>query len=199
MWNLKFLSIFFQISNFGHFCLEISSWTGLQGKIYAQIRQVKYCLMYYSIPLPSCSVVRQWNRVGLENSMPLFCKWEYSGVSNWEAAYSLCSKGLQSLKVSNIWALPLMALPCNGYKLNLLTSASMFHMALNWKNALNFRMLFCLCFGETCETKIQHILVNFKLWNMFEYSNRYRIKRGIRWNDQILRMFNNYVTISRES
>ena len=60
--------------------------------------------------------------------MPFFCKWEYSGVSNWEAAY--CSKGLQSLKVSNIWAFPLMALPCNGYKLNLLTSASICHMAL---------------------------------------------------------------------
>ena len=46
-----------------------------------------------------------------------------------EVAFSLGSKG-QSLKVSNIWALPLMALPCNGYKLNLLTSASMCHMAL---------------------------------------------------------------------
>ena len=34
---------------------------------------------------------------------------------------------------------------------------------------------------------------------MFEYSIRYRIKRGIRWNDRILRMFNNYVTIRRPS
>ena len=40
------------------------------------------------------------------NNMLLFCKWEYSGESTWEAAYSLGSKGLQSLKVSNIWALP---------------------------------------------------------------------------------------------
>ena len=71
----------------------------------------------------------------------LFYKWEYSGGSTREAAYSLCSKGLQSLKVSNIWALPMMALPCNGYKLNLLTSASMCHMALCylcWKLHSNF-------------------------------------------------------------
>ena len=47
----------------------------------------------------------------------------------------------------------LMALPCNGYKLNLLTSASMCHMALNWQNARNFRMLFCLFCSETCEAK----------------------------------------------
>ena len=58
-----------------------------------------------------------------------------------EVAFSLGSKGPQSLKVSNIWALPMMALPCNGYKLNLLTSASMCHMALCslcWKLHSNF-------------------------------------------------------------
>ena len=55
------------------------------------------------------------NRLGLNNGQNIriycknilhFCKWKYSGESTWEAAYSLGSKGLQSLKVSNIWALP---------------------------------------------------------------------------------------------
>ena len=61
-----------------------------------------------------------------------------------EVAFPLGSKGLQSLKVSNIWALPMMALPCNWYKLNLLTSASMCHMALCflcWKLHSNFSFL----------------------------------------------------------
>ena len=116
-------------------------------------------------------------------------------MGTWEAAYSLCSKGLQSLKVSNIWALPLMALPCNGYKLNLLTSARLFHMALNWNNALNFRILFCLNFGETCETKKQHILVNFELWYKCRYSIQYSFQRGIRWFSQIFSILNNYVTV----
>ena len=121
-------------------------------------------------------------------------------VSNWEAAYSLCSKDLQSLKVSKIWALPMMALPCNGYKLNLLTSASMFNMALNWKYALNFRMFlwetFCeRLFGKTCETKKQHILVNFELWYKCRYSIQYSFQRGIRWFSQIFSILNNYVTV----
>ena len=36
----------------------------------------------------------------------------------------------------------LMALPCNGYKLNLLTSASMCHMALNLKKYSNLNYLY---------------------------------------------------------
>ena len=150
-------------SNFGNFCLKISSKTGLQQ--WSMLKTAKLSIFkvlkhHPQPPTPTLSYKtldldlksdKQTNMCLL--NMLLFCKWEYSGESTWEAAYSLCSKGLQSLKVSNIWALPLMALPCNGYKLNLLTSASMCHMALNWKNALNFRMLFCLFCGETCETK----------------------------------------------
>ena len=88
-----------------------------------------------------------------------------------------------------------MALPCNGYKLNLLTSASMFHMALNWKNALNFRMLLCLFFGETSETKKQHISVNFELWYKCKYSIQYSFQQGIRWFNQIFSILNYYVTV----
>ena len=74
-----------------------------------------------SPPLHTLSGIK--NRLGLNNrqniriyckNILLFCKWEYSGESTWEAAYSLGSQGLQILKVSNIWALPMMALPCNG-------------------------------------------------------------------------------------
>ena len=101
--------------NIWHIHFQISSQTDLQGIIYAQIR--KAMSDSTPLPLPPSMLCKTWrNRVGREKrenrrisckNMLLFCIWEYSGVSNWEAAYSLCSKSLQSLKVSNIWALPL--------------------------------------------------------------------------------------------
>ena len=116
-----------------------------------------------------------------------FCKLEYSGVGTWEAANSLCSKSLQSLKVSNIWALPIMALPCNGYKLNLLTSASMCHMALcslcwklhsnfsfHWKNELKQAFSTC-CSIFQIELHLLRVSNSFHFKLFFKFRLQYSI------------------------